>query len=562
MRTTSRYIRLINNLPILLLLIVPFVVLLPTIGSINYPAGGNYSDLAITHLPNAEFLKRTILVDHQIPLWNPMIMSGYPFAGDPLSGLWYPPGWLALLFPLPLGINLVTGFHIAGGAIGIFLLLKELDIRKEIALLFGVCFALLPKIFAHYGAGHITYIYAVCLTPLLMYAEVSRKGSKSLFNLKTILLSALILLADIRWFPFALIAWVCAVFLARDDSPSGNVAKDQNRADFFQVKGKRIFSIVAESIIGLLIAAPFVFPFVEFLLHSTRISMVGGENLIYSLPPVRLLGLIIPPEGGFSEWIIYPGLVFNFLIIVSLISKKWKIILPTGLFIFSLVWSLGNNVPLMGFLETLPGINMVRVPPRIVFLGNIMAIIAGAMTVEWISKQTEEKVNKKIYLAFTGTFVFIILMGIVISSFQNHISNSFIRLAILCPISFIGLIFLTRNKQKVLPIYMLGVVVILDLFLTDITLFAPTSNLEQTNAKAVEIIKNDKTLFRVYAPTYSISQEVAGKEEIRLAEGVNPMQLADYVRYMEKASGIPYEAYSVVVPPLIDTGSDNASSEF
>ena len=185
------------------------MVIIPSIGSINYPPGSQFSDLAITHLPNAEFIKHSILVDHQIPLWNPLIMSGYPFAGDPLSGLWYPPGWLALFFPLPLGINLVTALHIGAGAIGLFQLLKKLSVRWEIAFIFGVCFALLPKIYAHYGAGHITYLYAVCLTPLLMWSESSRPEGKTYFSKTNIILSALIVLADMRWFPFALIAWWC-----------------------------------------------------------------------------------------------------------------------------------------------------------------------------------------------------------------------------------------------------------------------------------------------------------------------------------------------------------------
>ena len=137
-------------------------------------------------------------------------------------------------------------------------------------------------------------------------------------------------------------------------------------------------------IISLLIAAPLLLPFFEFLLRSTRINMSGGENLIYSLPPGRLLGLLIPPEGGFPEWIIYPGIGIIILVILSLSTRKWKILLPAGIFMFSLVWSLGNNVTIIGFFESLPGFNLIRVPPRIIFLGEIMAVLAAALTLDWI----------------------------------------------------------------------------------------------------------------------------------------------------------------------------------
>ena len=196
----SKYTWLKNSIPYFLLLLVPLVLIIPSIGSINYPPGSEFSDMAISHLPNAEFIKHSILVDHQVPLWNPLIMSGYPFAGDPLSGLWYPPGWFALLFSLPFGINLITALHIGAGAIGFFKFLKKLSVRREIAFIFGLCFALLPKIYAHYGAGHITYLYAVCLTPWLMWSEANRPEGKSYFSKTNIILSALIILADMRWF--------------------------------------------------------------------------------------------------------------------------------------------------------------------------------------------------------------------------------------------------------------------------------------------------------------------------------------------------------------------------
>ena len=384
----SKYTQLKNSIPFIILILVPLVVIIPSIGSINYPTGSQFSDLAITHLPNAEFIKHSILVDHQIPLWNPLIMSGYPFAGDPLSGLWYPPGWLALLFPLPLGINLVTALHIGAGAIGLFLLLKKLSVRWEIAFIFGVCFALLPKIYAHYGAGHITYLYAVCLTPLLMWSESCRPEGKTYLSKTNIILSALIVLADMRWFPFALIAWWCIAAITRMEySSNRGVTKSETFQEF-----RRILSRVSiEVIISLLIAAPLLLPFFEFLLRSTRIHITGGENLIYSLPPGRLLGLLIPAEGGFPEWIIYPGIGIIFLVILSLSTRKWKILLPAGIFVFSLVWSLGNNVTIIGFFESLPGLNLIRVPPRIIFLGEIMAVLAAAFTLDWLIASNRRK---------------------------------------------------------------------------------------------------------------------------------------------------------------------------
>ena len=85
----------------LLLFLVPPLVLLPSIGQFYYAPGSSFSDLAISHYPNALFLLNAIKTGQGFPWWSPSILSGYPFAADPLSGLWYPPGLLALLLPLP-----------------------------------------------------------------------------------------------------------------------------------------------------------------------------------------------------------------------------------------------------------------------------------------------------------------------------------------------------------------------------------------------------------------------------------------------------------------------------
>jgi hypothetical protein len=550
----SKYTWLKNSIPYFLLLLIPLVLIIPSIGWINYSPGSEFSDLAITHLPNANFIKHTILVDHQIPLWNPLIMSGYPFAGDPLSGLWYPPGWLALLLPLPLGINLITALHIGVGAIGLFLLIKKLAVRWEIALIIGVCFTLLPKIYAHYGAGHITYLYAVCLTPWLMWSEARQYEGKSYFCKLNIVLSGLIILADMRWFPFALIAWwsIAAIIRIGNSSKRG----ETNHGTFIEVR-RIIGRLAAELFISLLIAAPLLLPFMEFLVRSTRINMSGGENLLYSLPPRRLLGLILPPEGGFPEWIIYPGVGIIFLVIISLSTRKWKILLPAGIFIFTLIWSLGNNVSIIGLLESLPGLNLIRVPPRIAFLGDIMAIIGAALNLDWILHLSDDKAKKQINLIIIGTCLFMILFGVGIGILQGRFNNSVLRLLILTPCFAGTIIMVLKNKQKMIPTILLGVVLVIDLYLTDITLFGPSKLQNPHGAKAVETLNFDKSRFRVYSPTYSLGQEVAEENGLQLVQGVNPMQLASYVKYLEKATNIQYDKYSVVIPPLVEPNTES-----
>jgi len=153
-------------------LAIPLLLLLPSLKSFPYPASGSqYSDLVISHYPNAVFLKEAITNWQDIPLWSPTILSGYPFAANPLSGLWYPLGWLMLLLPLPLGFNILVGLHLIWGGLGMYKLMNEEGLGHAAALFAGLAFALLPKFFAHYGAGHLTLLYAVPWTPWLLWSQ-------------------------------------------------------------------------------------------------------------------------------------------------------------------------------------------------------------------------------------------------------------------------------------------------------------------------------------------------------------------------------------------------------
>ena len=160
------------KIPATWLLVLPLLLLIPTMASFPYPSlGAAYSDLSISHYPNAIFFRESIVNWGEIPLWSSTIMGGYPFAANPLSGLWYPPGWLALILPLPLGFNLLIGVHLVWGGIGLYKLLRAEGLGMPGALLAGLSFGLLPKLFAHYGAGHLTLLYAVPWTPWLLLCQ-------------------------------------------------------------------------------------------------------------------------------------------------------------------------------------------------------------------------------------------------------------------------------------------------------------------------------------------------------------------------------------------------------
>ncbi len=207
------------------LLLAPACLLIPASSGFLYPrAAGSFSDIAISHYPNAVYLLRSLQEWHTLPFWSPTILSGYPFAANPLAGMWYPPGWIALLFPLPFGFNLTAVLHLLWGGYGMYRILRLEGLSKLPALFGGLAFEAMPKIFAHLGAGHLSLIYAVCWTPWLFYSQaqtrrtIRLRGEVYSASLKSAVFSiervmpgvvlGLICLADIRWAGMLGLVWL------------------------------------------------------------------------------------------------------------------------------------------------------------------------------------------------------------------------------------------------------------------------------------------------------------------------------------------------------------------
>ena len=88
---------------------------------------------------------------------------------------------------------------------------------------------------------------------------------------------------------------------------------------------------------------------------------------------------------------------------------------------------------------------------------------------------------------------------------------------------------------------------LVDWGLVDLSLIAFRSKDEvlAEGSAAAAYIASREGLFRVYSPSYSLPQSTAVVYRIPLADGVDPLQYAPYVDFMERASGVPSDGYSV-----------------
>ncbi len=535
------------------ILCVPLFLLLPSIRMFPYPASGSpFSDLTITHYPNALFLKSSITTWREIPLWSSTILSGYPFVANPLSGLWYPFGWIALITPLPLGFNLLIGVHLIWGGLGMYKLMNEEGLGHAAALFAGIAFALLPKFFAHYGAGHLTLLYAVPWTPWLLWSQRSehkRRDESKALRIPPGLILAIIFVADIRWGAFALVLWWAYSIVHRR-----------------RIWGKLFLNLSIQTGLALLLAAPLVVPLIEFSGLSTRSMLGANDVLIYSLPLINLLGILFPNTKGYHEWVLYSGGIVFTLAIVGFLGSRLRrnTLLWMGITLASVIVALGTQIPGSELLAELPFISMLRVPSRVLFLTGLSLAALAGYGVEAIIQRSKMDQIKRINI-----FLYIVLISSILLTIGLYLLEGDVPGGFLWGTAglILGVVWIGAGVNSKLPvrIWIAGafLVAVLDLAVIDVNSFQVESAVKvfAEREAVAQYISAQPGEFRTYSPSYSIPQQTAVRFGNQLADGVDPMQISRYAEFMDGASGVPREGYSVTVPPFAngDPGNDNIS---
>jgi hypothetical protein len=528
-------------------------------GWVLMPPHSPFSDLLITHWPNAEFLRRSLFQFHQLPLWNPSILGGAPFAADPLAGLWYPPNWLAVILPLPFAFNVLLMLHLAWGGWGMARWARASGVGQSPkgmiwpALLAGLAFAGMPKLIAHTGAGHISLVYAVAWTPWLMR---SVECARSVRNLKrrspfivhrSSFILAFVALADPRWAVYAGAAFV-ALWLGRRAS---------------------LRTLLHSLALAALLTAILWLPLLEFVGHASRAALTAADNAAFALPPGYLIGLIVPNLGGFHEWMTYLGLAPLALAIIGVAKGRDRVgvRVMVAMALVSLLWVLGPGGGLFALLGHLPGIGLLRVPSRSWFLVGL--------AVCWLAAQGAQAVAEG--FRFTGRAANLATAGIVAALWLFAVGGSaaarrpLISLLGMAAIGTAALVALRGDETDAVfktasvcgarltrPLAALLALTLLDLLWVNSTLL--TARPAQPSAVA-QWLNSQPGVWRVYSPSFSVPPLDAARLGLEQADGVNPLQLADTVAFMTRATGVASSGYSVTVPPFSgDVATANAAA--
>ena len=66
-----------------------------------------------------------------------------------------------MIFPLPAGLSLNLAAHVVFGSWGMYRFMRKREVGEMGSMLGALGFGLMPKLAAHFGAGHVSLIYAI-----------------------------------------------------------------------------------------------------------------------------------------------------------------------------------------------------------------------------------------------------------------------------------------------------------------------------------------------------------------------------------------------------------------
>ncbi len=479
-------------------LVVAAAVLWPApIHSNELPAAFADSDLMISHWPSALLIKRTISLEHRLPLWNPFFAGGRPLSADPLAAMFYPPTQLVNLFPIRDYYLILLMGHLMLAGFGTFLLShRALKLTRWPSLVAAVSFMATPRLIGHLGAGHVTLVQTVSWYPWLalgVWATVQRPRHWAAPLALVLGLSLLAGHPQMAYYGLLMVGVLSLWFLWKR-------YRESNLRDL----RAPLVGLVAAGAVGSLLAMVHLLPLAQFTTLSTRQDSIAVTDTYPLLEFLRALFGHPPASNVPWENVIQPGGLVLLLAILGAVAAGRRALPLLGGIVLVAALAMGNSSPVFRLAaHVLPDFNRFHGLPRIWFVALLgIALLAGL-----------------------GTET---LMGLM-RGFNAR---------------------LLRERQLIMGMVTLLLVTV-SLVKTDQGRAQVGSIEPATTPSAVEQrVARLAGSSRVYGVQRNLSQLGAVDLNLRLADGWDPLLIESYVRFMQLAGGYTYHGYQLTIPPV------------
>ncbi len=510
--------------------------------SLPYNPGADFSDSTISRWPDALHFQRSVRDHHTLPLWNPHLMAGQPFAANPGTKVWYPLTWLLLIWDAAFHINIMIAFHLWWGGMGMWFWSRRTGLADWPAVLAAVGYLLAPKLLAHAGAGHLDLLIVMAWLPWMLFFlhRTLVFPNESVFN--TIALAftgAMLFIGAIQLMLFTFgLSFVYALSLER--------------------KPRRYKNLLLVSVLGIGFAAVQWIPLVELREAVSRGDIRAQDAAIFSLEAGQLVGMLMGDHSGNVETLTYVGVSVLILALAGLILRPRQNRFWWAVITFAALYSLGENFMLWSALvKIFPPLLLFRVPSRAWFLVALsMPYLAGWGLQTLVENPPHTALARLGIVALVGLGLTCSVSSLVILS--EFVKTSAILGTFFLPLTafFIALLIFNRIPSHIL-MPLMTIVIIAD------CLWIGQAVLEGRPQKAW-LTENPPALLenltgRIYTPSYAIPQQDTAYWGLQRLDGVDPFQLKKFVENSEHATGVPREGYSTTVPAEVVLEPDKAN---
>lgn len=358
-------------LPAVFFLLVAAIRLAPFFWGRTLALFDNYSLMVPIKLFQAGWLRQGVL-----PLWNPLLFSGISLVGDINQSLWYPTTLLFTLLPTVYALNTTLVLHLALTGLGMFLLAKQIVKQERWALLAGAWWLFSPQITT--SLYNLSVIQTLAWTPWVMWLGwLQFKQPRAKWWLPII-----ITLQLAAGYPqHVLYAVFGGLFL------SGFKVWQRHMKWWQWVQRWLMVGVVSVTL-----SAWIWLPFIQTLLHSTRVLQSNEQSVVGSLHPIEVVKILVPtifdhPQLGlrwgpswngmpYLTWYVgWLGLLVPVLVLFSKRRTQLDMWLA-GEVVFTLWFALGQYAPGFRWLqEILPILQITRIPTTILGMGTILMIL-------------------------------------------------------------------------------------------------------------------------------------------------------------------------------------------
>jgi hypothetical protein len=349
-------------------------------------------DLTRYYYPTKQIL-RDIVLHGEFPLWNRDFSAGQPIAANPEHEVFYPLTWLILLPSYDLGFRLHILIHIYIGLIGMYLLLRSMEIRPA-ASFYGALIWGLGGVYLSY-INLLPILFCAAWLPLtcLFVRRFLLRRDKRDFALSALCLGVQFIVGEpTTIMQTGLLIGMYALYRAWYSRP--RVTKSITR----------LIWIATISSIALLIGAAQVIPAIDHVHDSAR-SRPFGFDLVstWSMPWAKFAELIYPNILGHLSvnqvtWYwgggLYPGMGSPFLFSIYCGLLMMALVVggafaqPRGgrlvllIVIASSVMALGSHTPLLKLFYDAGIATSIRYPEKFALMGMFAAIVFAAQMLD------------------------------------------------------------------------------------------------------------------------------------------------------------------------------------